>query len=776
MTLEIGLLFLILGVMVTLFLTEKLPVDLTAFAGLSVLLLVGFIGPGQAFRGFSSPAVMTMFSMFILGTALLETGVADRVGGFAYKIVGGGEVPLIVALMLITGLLSAFMPNIAAVAVMMPAVGSIARRADIAPSRLFMPLSFGAVLGGMTTLVGTAPNILTSPMLEDAGLAAFSLFDFTLLGGALLLAGTLYMITIGRRMLPNVRRATASSEAKKLAGVYGLGDRLFSLRVRSGSQFIGRSLEETRFSTVSGFEVLAVVRGEETLYVPNRKIRLQADDRLLINGKRNRLENLQQLQGLEIHATEAQALPGIVPGAIGIRAAIVEGSPWIGSSLQDLGFRDRFGLSVVALGRGDDWTTEQVGREPLRAGDVLIALGPEDQAEAFLTATEVRVEARGYEAMEPLLARLFVVGLPESSPLVGVTLRESRLAERVGLVIGGILRGDKTMLAPSPEERLLAGDRLLVTGEPWRLLALLELPGLQIEFDTGEPIPESEHIGLIEASIPARSALAGKTLHELEFRKKYGVQVLSIWFEGQPHHEDLAGHRLRVGDALLLQGPWKEIEGLALDEDVVLLSANLQKPKRTKKAAFAVFGLLAMVGMVVTGYQPIHVAAFIAASFTLLTGAIKMDEAYRAIEWRTIFLVASLLPLGEAMQTTGAADLMASTVTDLAGPYGPYVVLAALAILSSLLSQSLDGAPAVVLLAPVAFRVATSLGISPYPIIMGVGLAASAAFMTPFSHKAHLLVTGAGCYRSMDFVKIGTPLTILILGLIVLLVPLAFPF
>ena len=180
--------------------------------------------------------------------------------------------------------------------------------------------------------------------------------------------------------------------------------------------------------------------------------------------------------------------------------------------------------------------------------------------------------------------------------------------------------------------------------------------------------------------------------------------------------------------------------------------------------------------MVVTGYQQIHVAAFIAASFTLLTGAIKMDEAYRAIEWRTIFLVASLLPLGEAMQTTGAADLMASTVTDLAGPYGPYVVLAALAILSSLLSQSLDGAPAVVLLAPVAFRVATSLGISPYPIIMGVGLAASAAFMTPFSHKAHLLVTGAGCYRSMDFVKIGTPLTILILGLIVLLVPLAFPF
>ena len=131
MTLEIGLLFLILGVMVTLFLTEKLPVDLTAFAGLSVLLLVGYIGPGQAFRGFSSPAVMTMFSMFILGTALLETGVADKVGGFAYKIVGGGEVPLIVALMLITGLLSAFMPNIAAVAVMMPAVGSIARRAGM---------------------------------------------------------------------------------------------------------------------------------------------------------------------------------------------------------------------------------------------------------------------------------------------------------------------------------------------------------------------------------------------------------------------------------------------------------------------------------------------------------------------------------------------------------------------------------------------------------------------------------------------------------------------
>ena len=160
----------------------------------------------------------------------------------------------------------------------------------------------------------------------------------------------------------------------------------------------------------------------------------------------------------------------------------------------------------------------------------------------------------------------------------------------------------------------------------------------------------------------------------------------------------------------------------------------------------------------------------------ILFGALKMEEAYRAVEWRVIFLVAALLPVGIAMERTGAALLLADGVTAVAGSLGPYAILAALILLSSLLSQALDGAPAVVLLTPVALQAAERLDLSPYPIMMGVGLAASAAFMTPFSHKANLLVMSAGGYKAIDYIRIGTPLTIVLLVLLVLLIPVFFPF
>ena len=168
-------------------------------------------------------------------------------------------------------------------------------------------------------------------------------------------------------------------------------------------------------------------------------------------------------------------------------------------------------------------------------------------------------------------------------------------------------------------------------------------------------------------------------------------------------------------------------------------------------------------------------AAFVGATFVVLAGAISMEEAYRGVEWRAVFLVACILPVGMAMERTGAALLISGTVTDVAGPLGPYAVLAGLFGLASLLSQCLDGAPAVVLLTPVALGTAEQLGLSPYPIMMGISLAASAAFMTPFSHKANLLVMGAGGYRVTDFLRAGTPLTVIVLILLVVLVPVFFP-
>ena len=281
---------------------------------------------------------------------------------------------------------------------------------------------------------------------------------------------------------------------------------------------------------------------------------------------------------------------------------------------------------------------------------------------------------------------------------------------------------------------------------------------------------------VVEAVVAPRSAINGHTLKDLNFRERYNLQVLAIWREGEPIHEGLPDIKLRIGDALLLQGPAAKIRLLGPDPDFLMLTAGLEEVRRTKKAPFALAGLGLMVFLVAAGYFPIQVAAFSAAVFVVLTGALTMEEAYRAIEWRAIFLVAAVIPIGVAMERSGAAARIADGVVHSAGSIGPYAVLVSLLILSSALSQGLDGAPTVVLLAPVVVLAAAQLGISPRPLMMGVGLAASAAFLTPFSHKAHLLVMSAGGYRVGDFTRVGSVLTVIVLGLLALMIPWLLPF
>jgi di/tricarboxylate transporter len=346
----------------------------------------------------------------------------------------------------------------------------------------------------------------------------------------------------------------------------------------------------------------------------------------------------------------------------------------------------------------------------------------------------------------------------------------------VGLTVGGIIREGETRLAVSGDEVIRAGDRFLVAGEPAGILSLLELGEVHLDAEVPKAEIESDEVGVVETALAPRSSLIGRTLGEIRFRERYGLQVLAIWREARPIRTGLAQLPLRFGDALLLQGSRERILRLAVDPDFLVLSRIAASRERKKRAPVAVGGLLLMIGMVVSGFQPIHVAAFTAASLIILFGALPMDEAYRAIELRSMFRLAAVLPIGIAMERTGAALMLADGITTTAGALGPYAVLASLVVLSSLLSQVVDGAPAVVVLTPVALQAAAALGLSAYPIMMGVALGASAAFMTPFGNKAGLLVMGAGGYRTMDFVRAGTPLTLITLLLIVLLVPIFFPF
>ncbi|HSR54300.1 MAG TPA: SLC13 family permease [Acidobacteriota bacterium] len=774
MTLEIGILFAILIAMAYLFFTEKLPVDLTAFIGLAILVLGGFLAPEEAYTGFASPAVITMLSIFFVSAAMLHTGVADMVGARVHQYIGSKEVPLIVAIMMVGGILSAFMNNIAACAVLLPAVASISKKAGVSPSRLFMPLSFGSILGGTTTLVGTPPNILAGELLRENGLEPFQLFDYTPLGVMLLVLGVVFMATIGRRLLPERDADASLGEKRDLSRVYDLEENLLSIRIPAGSDMDGVSLRESQLGRTLGGQVVGIVRQGKKKLAPRGETALRGGDVLMIKGRPSDVEELLRVQGVEIGSAKVATLASASEKVSGIWAKVAGQSPLVGKTIRETRFRRDYGAVVVAL-RRDEELIQDVIDVPFQPGDEIFALGTNEQLEQMALRPELEEARLGSEIFQELEGYLYLLRIPSGSELAGRSVASSRMGELVRLTVLGIVREDETLLPVEPDEVIQADDELIVTGQPDLIQNLLGLGSVELRRDVTESGIESGEVGIEEATVAPRSSSAGKSLRELNFRDRFGLQVLAVWREGRAIHEGLADLPLRFGDALLLQGPWSKIRLFGADPDWVVLAPSAQEPRRTNKAIFTVLALLVMIAFVVTGFQPIYVAAFVAAIICVLSGAITMQEAYRAVEWRAIFLVAAILPVGIAMERTGAAELLSDSVTELAGPYGAYAVMAGLFTLSSALSQCLDGAPAVVLLTPVVLQAAEELGLSPYPLMMGVSLAASAAFMTPFSHKANLLVMGAGGYRVMDYFRVGTVLTIVLLILLVVLVPVFFP-
>jgi di/tricarboxylate transporter len=776
LTFEMILLLVVLLGMATLFFTEKLPVELTAFLGLVFLVLCGYVEPSEAFSGFASPAVITMLSIFFVSTALLHTGVADVIAGRVYRVIGDRETLLVVAIMLVAGVLSAFMNNIAAVAVLLPAVASIARKTGIAPSRLFIPLSFGAILGGTTTLVGTPPNILAADLLRERGIEPFSLFAFTPVGAVLLGVGILYMITVGRWLLPKRTIADSAQRGEDLARVYHLDETLFSIRIPPGSRLDGQTLAASRFGSTAGVQVVGINRGEEKTLAPPPDTELRGRDVLLVEGPFEELRGLFRLQGVELRDPDPDQLARALDQVKCVGVGVGAGSAFEGRTLRELQFREQYHAVVVGVRRGGLLLDGDVAAATLEAGDELIALCSPGQLDGATLPADAAMEPLEPARIPDLGDHLFLLRIHDRSSLVDRSIRDSQIGERTGLTIVGIVRDGYTMLPVLPRQRIRAGDQLLVTGESEPIRNLLALGDVQLQQEVPDAGMETDDVGMVEVTPSPRSRATGHTLAQLDFRESFGLQVLAIWSKGRATHDGLGGQRIREGDALLVQGPWKRIRQLGRHADYVVLTPLAQETRRTHKAPVAIGALGLMIGMVVSGWMPIHVAAFTAATVVALLGAITMEEAYRGVEWKAVFLVAAILPVGLAIERTGAAALLSDTVTTAAGPLGPYGVLGGFVVLASVLSQCLDGAPAVVLMAPVVLPAAEQMEISTHSVMMGVALAASAAFMTPFSHKANLLVMGAGGYKVVDYLRVGTPLTLVLLALMVWLVPMFFPF
>ena len=589
---------IILAVAVILLLLNVTRPDLIALLVLISLALTSVITPADVFSGFSRSAVITVMALFIMTNALYRTGVTRWLGERLLQLGGTRPWRLTLTVMLAGAVLSYFMNTIAAGAVLLPAIIGIARTTDIRPSKLLIPLSYGALLGGMATLLTTS-SILINAALRDANYQPFQLLDFLPVGGAMALAGVLFMTFIGRRWLPN-------------------------------------------------------------------------------------------------------------------RSPI-----------------DRYG-----------W------------------------------------DARYQSALSDLYSlqeRLYEAAIEPASPLIGQSIAASRIGETLGLSILAIERGRQTILAPKPEEVLRVRDELIIVGRSERVEQLIEL-GVVIEAESDrEDDFSSEAIGMAEVIIAPRSRVVDRTLKQINFRQKFGLTVIALWRSGRSYRTDVGDLPLHFGDALLMHGPRDKIRLLQAEPDFIVLQPETTEAQRPAKAQLAAAIMLGALVVMALGWLPVDEAAFTGAVLMIITKCLTMDEAYQAIEWKAVFLIAGMLPLGLALTMTGAAAWLGQVMIQAFGGQGPLLLLSVFYLTAMLLTQFVSGQAAAVIVAPIALSAATQINSNLYAFAMAAALACSTAFMTPIAHPVNLLVMGPGGYTPRDFLKVGLPLTLVVFSVMLIILPLIWP-
>ena len=781
MTLEIALVLTILLVALVLFISERLRMDLVALLVLSTLALTGLVDPAGAIAGFSNPAVVAVWAMFILSEGLTRTGIANILGRYLLRIAGPNELRMIVVIMLTGGGLSAFMNNIGVAALMLPVVMDLARRTRIAPSRLLMPMAFSTLLGGLTTQVGTPPNLLVSGALEDAGFAPFGLFDFTPIGGVALLAGTLFIALVGRALLPKIKPEQDSRRRsqRNLRTQYGLQARTFNIQIPKDSVLIGRTLGQSRIGSATGLIVLALVRGGRTETLPSRQTVLRAGDRLLVQGRLDRFNDFRRWSELVIER-EAPVLQALMSEQMELlEVTVAEGSSLASELLHHYEFRRRYNANVLAIRRRDLVRRVNLSYVPLRAGDVLLIQCATETLQALRNSPDF---AEPHEVSEAelrdvyrLQERVFVARIPQDSQLAGDTLSRSRLGDAFDFRMLALFREGELMIMPDPDQALRGADLLLIQGRPEDVDVLRGLQQLNAE-ETNVPVIgefQSDRLAMMETTLDPRSTLVGRPVQDTNFRDRYGLELVGIWRNGTVIRSNLDQLKLTLGDALLLLGPKQRLQMLEQDPDFLVLTST-GGTIDARRAPLAATIMAAVVAMALSGWMPIYIAAVTGAALMVLTGCLKMEEAYRAIEWRAIFLIAGMLPLGAAMQQTGADAYLGELLMDALGDLGPWPVIGGLYLATSLGTLVMPVPALVVLMSPIVLSVSAALGVEPYTGMMAVAMAA-ASFMSPISHPANVLVMGPGGYRFRDYIKLGVPVAIVVMIATFAVLPVFWP-
>jgi len=590
MTIEILTVLAILFFTVILLVFEVLRIDLIAVLCMLALGWTGILTPAETLSGFSSNAVIAMMAVMIMGAGISSTGIMKKFSNYILHLAGKSRQKLIGIVSTSVGLLSAFMQNVGATALFLPAVLNISKKENIPASELIMPLGFAAILGGTLTMVASGPLLLLNDLLRDAGLKTFGFFAVTPVGLILLLAGVLYFVFLGKWLLPHSdEKGYKKSEQKKLIDSWHLPHKIYRYRIPSGSEIIGKTPESSGLWSKYNLNILAVSDEKNIQCAPWRKTSFKKDQKLALLGNSRSIEQYAADFGLEL------------------------------------------------------------------------------------------------------------------------------------------------------EEKL----------------------------DEFRDLNDPTSAGFVEVIIPPRSLMAGKTIREIAFRYNFAVEPVILFSRGRQIKGDFSDHKIKAGDTLIVHGKWENMLRLKNSKDFVVITSFETEKNKLGKAWIAVLCFLGAIGLTLFGF-PISISLFTGAVAMILTRVINIEEAYRAIEWKVVFLIAGLIPLGIAMQKTGTAEFLAKNIMGFVQGAHPIIFLLTIGIISTLFSLFMSNVASTVVLAPVVIDMARIAEIDPRPLVLLVAVCAANSFILP-THQVNAMLMTPGGYQNRDYFKAGGGMTIifLILGVLI---------
>jgi di/tricarboxylate transporter len=597
-----------------LFVSERVRYDLVALSALLAAVLLGLVDPQDAFTGFANDAVVTVAAVLVMSHALARSGAVDVVTAPLLR-VARHPLALTGGLCVIGAVLSGFMNNVGALALLMPIAIAGARKGGYPVGLLLMPLSFATLLGGTTTLIGTPPNILIAEVAERLRGERFSMFDFAPVGAALTVAGIVFMVAIGWRLLPRGREG-----AKSATELFDIGHYVTEARLPEKSSLIGKSIREFEDASDDSAVVLGLVHGDTRLR-PNSYYQLQEGDVLLLQAETQTLQEFVKAGDIDLTA----AVPNAAPGSPAAERPVAE---------------------------------------------------PEKEA----------------------------------------------------------TDGEK---APQP--------------------------------------PASPKIETVEAVVTTTSWVQGSTARGLRLRDRYDANLLALSRRGRPITTRLRDVSLAAGDVLLLNGPAADLPDIVVKLGCLpLADRKLELSPRRVVLPFMVFA--AAVALVLSGVTSAAIAFVLGAAAMVALGFLPARDVYTTVEWPVIVLLAALIPVGAALETTGTAALVADTLVSLAGSLPPHAMLGLVLVATMAVTPMLNNAATVLVMAPIAHGIAQNIGVDSAAFLMAVAIGASCDFLTPFGHQNNTLILGPGGYRFADFWRLGLPMDAIVIAIAVPLLPIVFPF